>query len=111
MNTNVKHSSDILFAGNKSKDNHFEAQLRRFREFLIENTVTCTMACEALGIPQKNATWYKRQLEDGELLVEVFKAPCKHTNRMAAYLSTNPTIVKEVVFKTRNQLKLFSNDD
>lgn len=107
MNTNVKHSSDILFAGNKSKDNHFEAQLRRFREFLKENTVTCTMACESLGIPQKNATWYKRQLEDSGQLVEVRKAPCKKTNRIAAYLSTNPTIIKEVIAKSKNQLTLF----
>lgn len=108
MNTNVKqHSSKILFAGNKSKDNHFEAEMKRFREFLIDNTVTCTMACDTLGIPQKNATWYKRQLEDSELLVEVFKAPCKHTNRMAAYLSANPTIIKKVVLKSRNQLTLF----
>ena len=106
MNTNVKHSSDILFAGNKSKDNHFEAQLRRFREFLKENTATCTMVCDTLGIPQKNATWYKRQLEDSGLLVEVFKAPCKHTNRIASYLSTNPTIIQEVT-KKENQLTLF----
>lgn len=95
----------------QGKDNYFEAEMKRFREFLKENTVTCTMVCETLGIPQKNATWYKRQLEDGELLVEVFKAPCKKTNRIAAYLSTNPTIIKKVVAKSRNQLKLFSNDD
>ncbi len=93
------------------KDTYFQAQLRRFREFLNENTVTCTMACETLGIPQKNATWYKRQLEDSGQLVEVFNAKCKHTNRMAAYLSANPTIIKEVVSKSRNQFKLFGNDD
>lgn len=93
------------------KDTYFQAQLRRFREFLDENTATCTMACETLKIPQKNATWYKRQLEDGGQLVEVYKAKCKHTNRIAAYLSTDPTIIKEVVAKSRNQLKLFGNDD
>ena len=91
----------------QGKSTNFQAELRRFREFLKENTVTCTMACEALGIPQKNATWHKRQLEDSGQLVEVFKAPCKHTNRLAAYLSTNPTIVA----KSKNQLKLFGNDD
>lgn len=80
----------------QGKDNHFQAQLRRFREFLNENTATCTMACETLGIPQKNATWYKRELEDSGQLVEVKKAPCKHTNRIAAYLSTNPTIIKNL---------------
>lgn len=89
------------------KNKYFLAQLRRFREFLKENTVTCTMACETLGIPQKNATWYKRQLEDGGQLVEVYKSKCKHTNRIAAYLSTNPTIIQEVVSKSRNQLTLF----
>lgn len=88
------------------KNKHFEAQLRRFREFLKENTATCTMVCDTLGIPQKNATWYKRQLEDSGLLVEVFKAPCKHTNRIASYLSTNPTIIQEVT-KKENQLTLF----
>lgn len=95
----------------QGKNKYFQAQLRRFREFLIDNTVTCTMACETLGIPQKNCTWYKRQLEDSGLLVEVFKAKCKNTNRIAAYLSTNPTIIQEVVAKSRNQLKLFNNDD
>lgn len=90
----------------QGKNKHFEAQLRRFRDFLRENTATCTMVCDTLGIPQKNATWYKRQLEDSGLLVEVFKAPCKHTNRMASYLSTNPTIIQEVT-KKENQLTLF----
>lgn len=94
----------------QGKNKYFQAQLRRFREFLKENTATCTMVCDTLGIPQKNATWYKRQLEDVGQLVEVFKAPCKHTNRMASYLSTNPTIIQEVT-KRENQLKLFNNDD
>lgn len=94
----------------QGKNKYFQAQLRRFREFLKENTVTCTMACETLGIPQKNATWYKRQLEDSGQLVEVFKAKCKSTCRMASYLSTNLTIIQEVT-KKENQFKLFGNDD
>lgn len=79
----------------QGKDSYFTAQLRRFREYLRKNTATCTMVCEAVGIPQKNATWYKRQLEDSGQLVEVYKSECEHTKRKAWYLSTNPTIIKK----------------
>lgn len=91
----------------QGKNTNFEAELRLFHEFLKNNTATCTMVCETLGIRQKNATRYKRNLEENGQLIEVFTAPCKYTKRLAAYLSTNPNIVKNVLRKSRNQLSLF----
>lgn len=85
----------------------FGRQMRKFRNYLNENTVTCTMACAALGIPQKNATWYKRKLEDWGYLVEVYVAPCKITHRKATYLTTNEAVIRSVNAERRNQLKLF----
>lgn len=83
----------------QGKDKYFEAQERKFRAYLRRNTATCTMASEALGIPQKNLTWCKRRLEDKGQLVEVFKAKCKHTKHQAFYLSTNKEIIKKVKSK------------
>lgn len=89
------------------KDNHFEAEYRRFRDYLKGNTVTCTMACENLGIRQKNATRYKRDLEENGELIELFVSKCKYTGFQAAYLTTNKEIIKSTLREKRKQLTLF----
>lgn len=76
------------------------AQKRKFTQYLILHTATCSMVCEATGIPQKNATRYKRQLEENGLLAEIRKAICKTTGYYAWYLTCNPTL-----FKAPSQLK------
>lgn len=89
------------------KDINFQAEYRRFKEYLNENTATCTMVCEAIDIRQKNATRYKRELEDNGQLIEVFTAKCKFTGYSASYLTTNQNLIKSLKRERTNQLTLF----
>lgn len=73
-----------------------ESQLRAFRNYLSENTATCSMAAKELGIPQKCLTRYKRQLEKAGNLVELFHGICKITGVRAAYLTTNHSLINSL---------------
>jgi hypothetical protein len=50
------------------------------------------MVSFATGIPQKNITRYKRDLEKAGKLFEVEKKLCKQTGFRAWYLTTNPDL-------------------
>jgi hypothetical protein len=78
------------------------AQIIRFRSFLQNNIVSCSMASKELGIHQKCLTRYKRMLEKSNQLWQVKKAQCKITGHIVWFLTCNPK------FKPNdNQLKLF----
>lgn len=50
------------------------------------------MASEALDIPQKCLTRYKRDMEKSGQLRELMTGPCRVTGFRAAYLTTNPEL-------------------
>lgn len=64
-------------------------QLTTIFQYLQNNIATASMTTEATGIPQKNITRYKRDLEKQGLLFEVEKKLCKKTGFRAYYLTTN----------------------
>lgn len=71
--------------------------------YLQEHIATASMVSSATGIPQKNITRYKRDLEKAGKLWEVEKAYCKQTIKYKAwYLTTNPNFAP-----VNNQLGLF----
>ena len=73
---------------------YFQYQKKLFFEYLQKNTVTCSMASEALSIPQKNLTRYKRRLQKEGKLKVCFQGVCKITKYHAEYLTTNPELIK-----------------
>jgi len=85
----------------------YSTQLKTIFEFLKVQTATASMASYATGIPQKNITRYKRDLEKKGLLFEVKKGICKHTGFKAWYLTTNPKTfdVKELVSEFHRENK------
>lgn len=84
-----------------SKSNRFKTQLKTIFDFLQSQIATASMVSKSTGIPQKNITRYKRDLEKAGLLWEVDKKACKATGFKAYYLTTNPKIV------VTSQLRLF----
>lgn len=86
----------------QDKNKGFEPQIRTIFNYLQNNIVTASMVSEATGIPHKNITRYKRDLEKLGRLFEVEKKPCKKTGFKAWYLSTNSENNP-----ANNQLKLF----
>ncbi|MDD4575277.1 MAG: hypothetical protein PHI36_02500 [Bacteroidales bacterium] len=80
-------------------------QIQQYYNYLLSNVATNSMCSDALGIPQKNLTRYKREFEKNNLLWEVFKAHCKLTGFKASFLTTNPEKAPEP-----QQLSLFDSN-
>ena len=77
-------------------------QLKTIFQYLKEHTATASMVAKATGVPQKNICRYKRDLEKGGCLIELFKGYCQETGHSAWYLTTNSEL-----FPKSNQLNLF----
>jgi len=86
------------------QDKNLKAQIKIFFEYLQEHTATASMVSAATGIPQKNITRYKRDLEKAGRLWEVEKKHCKKTGFKAWYITTNP---QHKPTHLLNQLNLF----
>ena len=86
----------------QGKDMDFKSQLITIFEYLQGHIATASMVSAATGIPQKNITRYKRDLEKAGRLWEIEKKQCKQTGFKAWYLTTNP---EQAPFS--NQLNLF----
>lgn len=97
----MKNTSNSL---HKRQDKYkgFKTQLETIFYYLTEYVATASMVSEATGIPQKNITRYKRDLEQAGKLWEIEKKECKATGFKAWYLTTNPALSP-----SNNQLKLF----
>ena len=86
----------------QGKDMDFKSQLITIFEYLQGHIATASMVSAATGIPQKNITRYKRDLEKAGRLWEIEKKLCEKTGFKAWYLTTNP---ESAAFN--NQLNLF----
>jgi len=86
----------------QSENKGFKTQLKTIFQYLQEHIATASMVSAATGIPQKNITRFKRDLEKAGQLWEIEKKLCKQTGFKAWYLTTNP---EQAPFN--NQLNLF----
>ena len=87
-----------------SKDTNFLSEEQVFFDYLQDHVASCTMVCAETGLPQKNATRYKRNLEESNLLWELYKKRCNITGRKVNWLTTNPELVPNIL---DSQLSLF----
>ena len=92
------------------KTNVKTTQLKTIFHFLQENTATASMISKATGIPQKNITRYKADLEKKGLLKEVAKRKCRLTGFPAWYLSTNIIHITPSVLESIRNAKKENND-
>ncbi|MBE7442125.1 MAG: hypothetical protein HS119_06705 [Flavobacteriales bacterium] len=100
----MNQSFNTSLLNSNSKDKTFKNQLQTIFEYLKENIATASMVSEATGVPQKNITRYKRDLELAGRLWEVEKKLCKKTGFRAWYITTNPEHKPKHLI---NQLNLF----
>lgn len=94
-----KHQSPLF---SDYKDKSYKTQLQTIFYYLQEKVATASMIAEATGIPHKNITRYKRDLEINGRLWETEKRPCQQTGHKAWYLTTNLEHRP-----ANNQLKMF----
>ncbi len=92
----------ISLRNQQLKDKAFHtSEKKKFLQYLLTHTATCSMVCKATGILQKNATRHKKALKEAGLLAEVRRDTCRSTAHKAMYLSCNPAL-----FKVPTQLKI-----
>lgn len=72
---------------------YFDSQKEVFKAYISENIATCSMVSAQTGIPHKNLTRYKTELEEKGLLKVLFVTNCKVTGFKAQYLTTNTDII------------------
>ena len=97
---NKKSNSRKSFEKGQDKDNRTQKSI--VNQYLQEHIATASMVSVATGIPQKNITRYKRDLELLGRLWETEKKICKETGFKAWFLTTNLNMIPY-----SNQLKLF----
>lgn len=68
-------------------------QLQNIFHYLLNHTATASMVSQATGIPQKNITRYKKDLEKKGLIREVERQNCEITGFKAWYLTAKPDFV------------------
>lgn len=68
-------------------------QIQTIFHYLNKHISTASMVSQATGIPQKNITRYKKDLEKSGLLREVEKQKCEITGCLAWYLTCRPDFV------------------
>jgi hypothetical protein len=68
-------------------------QIQTIFHYLQNNISTASMVSQATGIPQKNFTRYKKDLEKKGLIREIERQNCKVTGCKAWYLTTKPDFV------------------
>lgn len=71
----------------------FSTQEKTIFHYLQNHIATASMVSKVTGIPQKNITRYKRDLEQRGLLFEVERKLCKLTGFKAWYLTTNKNLL------------------
>lgn len=81
----------------QSKDTTHKTELQTIFQYLQKHTATGTMVSIATGIPKKNFTRYKKDLENKGILWEAEKKHCKITGHLAWYLTTDSEKVKKNV--------------
>lgn len=74
----------------QEQDTDFKCQLKTIFQYLREHIATASMVSSATGIPHKNITRYKRDLEKAGQLWEIEKKTCKETGYKAWYITTDP---------------------
>ena len=87
----VRHKkSPVSEAENHIKGNDFQSQVQTIFHYLQDHVATASMVSKETGIPQKNITRYKRDLEKADMLWEIEKKACEATGFKAWYLTTDP---------------------
>lgn len=105
MSTQNTHSSNILFAGNKSKDNHFQAQMKRVYLSFHKQPKTMLMVSVETGILRANICRYVAKWQKLNCIEIVRKGICPISKSTGVqFLTTNPELFKSIVELSNTEL-------
>lgn len=105
MSKKIKHCSNILLRGNKSKDKHFQAQIKRVFSALYKQPKTMLMLSVETGILRANLCRYVAEWEKENRICIVRKGICSISKHRAGFYTTNPELFPAIV-EPSNTVKL-----
>lgn len=105
MSKKIKHCSNILLRGNKSKDKHFQAQIKRVFSALHKQPKTMLMLSVETGILRANLCRYVAEWEKENRICIVRKGICPISKHRAGFYTTNPELFPAIV-EPSNTVKL-----
>ena len=106
MSKKIKHCSNILLTGNKSKDKHYQTQMQVVFDALLKQPKTMLMVEVETGIMRSNITRYvaKWKKQDCIKIVRFGICPISKSTGVQ-FLTTNPELIKSIV-EPSNTVKL-----
>ena len=105
MSKKIKHCSNILLRGNKSKGNQFQAQMKRVFTALYRQPKTMLMVSIETGILRANICRYVAEWEKENRICIVRKGICPISKHRAGFYTTNPDLFTAIV-EHSNTVKL-----
>ena len=98
MSKKIKHRSNILLTGNKSKDKHYQTQMQVVFDALLKQPKTMLMVEVETGIMRSNITRYvaKWKKQDCIKIVRLGICPISKSTGVQ-FLTTNPELFKSIV--------------
>ena len=98
MSKKIKHCSNILLTGNKSKDKHYQTQMQVVFDALLKQPKTMLMVEVETGIMRSNITRYvaKWKKQDCIKIVRFGICPISKSTGVQ-FLTTNPELFKSIV--------------
>ena len=98
MSKKIKHCSNILLTGNKSKDKHYQTQMQVVFDALLKQPKTMLMVEVETGIMRSNITRYvaKWKKQDCIKIVRLGICPISKSTGVQ-FLTTNPELFKSIV--------------
>ena len=89
MSKKIKHCSNILFRGNKSKDKHYQTQMQIVFDALLKQPKTMLMVSNETGILRANICRYVARLRKQNSIRMLQKNACSISKHRAGYYTTN----------------------
>lgn len=92
-----KYTYNTLLHKRQCKCKVFRKEEQTIFKYLQNTIATAAMVSKATGVPHKNICRYKKNLENRNLLFEVYKKNCKLTGYKSWYLTTNKALYRKEV--------------
>lgn len=96
MSTRNTHSSNVLFAGNKSKGKDFTGQMKRVYRSFSERPKTMLQVATETNILRANLCRYIAKWKKQNKIELVKFGICPITKHRAGFYTTNQTIIKNL---------------
>jgi len=107
MRKEIKHCSNILLTGNKSKDKHYQTQMQVVFDALLKQPKTMLMVSNETGILRTTICGYIAKFRKQNSIRMLQKNACSISKHRAGYYTTNTELFP--IVEPSNTTKLWKH--